>query len=104
MRVNLVSQSVVLAAGTMLGTAPASAADWLQFGFDPAHSGNNLLETTLSQSATGEFALTALFPIYNVTLPDIADGAPAYLSGVATASGSRDLLFLETKDGHVLAL
>lgn len=104
MRMNLVSRSVVLAAGTMLGTAPASAADWLQFGFDPAHSGNNPVETMLSASATGEFALTALFPIYNVTLPNIADGAPVYLSGVMTANGIRDQLFLETKDGHVLAL
>lgn len=104
MRMNLVSPSVVLVAGTMLGTVPVSAADWLQFGFDPAHSGNNPAETTLSAAGTGEFALTALFPVYNVTLPDIADGAPAYLSGVATANGSRDLLFLETKDGHVLAI
>lgn len=104
MRMNLVSRSVVLIVGTMLGTASASAADWLQFGFDPAHSGNNPAETTLSATATGEFALTALFPVYNVGLPDVADGAPAFLSGVTTSSGSRDLLFLETKDGHVLAV
>ncbi|MDE1884310.1 MAG: PQQ-binding-like beta-propeller repeat protein [Xanthomonadaceae bacterium] len=104
MRANPLVRSVVAVAGIGCGTISAHATDWLQFGFDPAHSGNNPSETILSASGTGEFALTALFPIYNVTLPDVADGAPAFLSSVTTANGVRDLLFLETKDGHVLAL
>jgi hypothetical protein len=90
--------------GACGGVMPAQATDWLQFGLDAAHSGNNPAETTLSASATGPFALTTLFPIYHVTLPDIADGAPAYLSGVTTANGVRDVVYLNTKDGHVLAL
>ncbi|MDE2258229.1 MAG: PQQ-binding-like beta-propeller repeat protein, partial [Xanthomonadaceae bacterium] len=104
MRANPLVRSVVAVAGIGCGTISAHATDWLQFGFDPAHSGNNPSETILSASGTGEFALTALFPIYNVTLPDVADGAPAFLSSVTTANGVRDLLFLETKGGHVLAL
>lgn len=113
MRTDLICRSAILVAGSLLGTVSASATDWLQFGFDQAHSGNNPAETILSASATGEFALTALVPVYSVTLPnisvsvtqpDVADGAPAYLSGVTTAGGSRDLLFLETKHGHVLAI
>jgi outer membrane protein assembly factor BamB len=104
MRTDFVSGSVVVVAGALFAAMSATAADWLQFGFDPAHSGNNPAETTLSASGSGEFALTALFSVYNVTLPGVADGAPAFLSGVATANGSRDLLFLETKDGHVLAI
>ncbi|HZW51491.1 MAG TPA: PQQ-binding-like beta-propeller repeat protein [Rudaea sp.] len=104
MRGDLAFRSVILVAGTLLVAISAPAADWMQFGFDPAHSGNNPAETTLSASATGEFALTALLPIYTVTLPDIADGAPAFLSAAATTNGSRDLLFLETKDGHALAI
>ena len=104
MRTNPLVRSVVAVAGIGCGMISAHAADWLQFGYDSAHSGNNPTETILSASGTGEFALTALFPIYNVSLPDVADGAPAFLSGVTTANGVRDLLFLETKDGHVLAL
>jgi outer membrane protein assembly factor BamB len=77
-------------------TVSASATDWLQFGYDSAHSGNNTAEN--GYSTAGNILL------YNVTLPAVADGAPAFLSGVATANGSRDLLFLETKDGHVLAI
>ena len=71
MRGDLAFRSVILVAGTLLVAISAPAADWMQFGFDPAHSGNNPAETTLSASATGEFALTALLPIYTVTLPDI---------------------------------
>lgn len=96
MRNDLVLRSVVLIAGTLVGTISAQATDWLQFGFDPAHSGYNKPEN--GYPTLGNVAL------YNVTLPDVADGAPAYLSGVATANGIRDLLFLETKDGHVLAV
>src|SRR5487761_2745514 len=104
MRTNPLVRSVVAVAGIGCGMISAHAADWLQFGYDSAHSGNNPAETILSAGGTGEFALTALFPIHNVTLPDVADGAPAFLSSVTTANGVRNLLFLETKSGVVLAL
>jgi hypothetical protein len=78
---------------------PATPYDWLQFNGDPRHSGNNTLETTIS--AGNVAALTTLF---QATLPSIADGAPAYLSGVSTTSGTRDLLFLTTKAGDIVAL
>ena len=82
--------------------APATAAapyDWLQFDGDPQHSGNNTLETALSPQNVA--SLTQLF---QVTLPAIADGAPVYLSGVSAASGVRDLLFVTTKSGDIVAL
>lgn len=82
--------------------APANAAapyDWLQFDGDPRHSGNNTLEATISpQNVAG---LTRRF---QTTLPAIADGAPVYVGGVSTASGTRDLLFVTTKAGDVVAL
>lgn len=74
-------------------------ANWLQFGFDQQHSGSNTDETKI-----GAGNVSMLHRLYRVSLPDIADGAPAYLSNVQTADGVVDLLFLTTKDGHILAL
>lgn len=37
-------------------------------------------------------------------LPAVADSSPVVLSGVSTAQGVKDLVFLTTKDGHILAL
>ena len=39
-----------------------------------------------------------------MSLPSVADGAPAYLSSVSTAKGLKFLLYLTTMDGHILAL
>ena len=79
--------------------SPARAYDWLQINGDPQHSGNNTLETILSPANVGNLVFS-----FQATLPSIADGAPVYLSGVSTLSGTRDLLFLTTKAGHILAL
>jgi outer membrane protein assembly factor BamB len=86
--------------GLSLFTAThVAAVDWPQFGFDPQHSGNNSQETML-----GRNNVATLRPLYHVVLPAIADGAPAFVANVATAGGSKDLLFLTTKAGHLLAL
>jgi PQQ-like domain len=73
--------------------------DWLQFDFDPQHSGNNTAETRIS--AANVVSLSLLF---KQPLPSDADGAPTYLSNVATYTGTRDLIFLTTTDGHIAAL
>ncbi len=79
---------------------PATAAAWWpQFGFDAGHSGVNDSETAIHRSNVG-----TLRQLYAVTLPSIADGAPAFLAAVQTAKGVKDLLFLTTKDGRLLAL
>ncbi len=72
------------------------ATDWLQFGFDPAHSGFNRAET--GYSTAGNFLL------YNYSLPTAADSAPVYLGNVATASGVKNVLFIVAKNGTLLAL
>jgi len=77
----------------------AGASDWPQFNFDGQHTGNNPSETTIQKSN-----VATLHVRYHVRLPSIADGAPAFLQGVSTGQGVKDLLFLNTKDGHVLAL
>ena len=77
----------------------AGAYDWPQFGFDSAHSGNNPLETSVSRANVGSLAR-----VFSVALPEIADGAPVLASGVPTAAGARNLLFVTTKAGRVVAL
>ena len=77
--------------------ASASAADWLQFGYDEAHSGYSNAENGYS-TATGN----ALMHHYG--LPTAVDSAPVYLAGVATASGTRNVLFVAAKNGTLLAL
>lgn len=78
---------------------PAHATDWLQFGYDTVHSSFNTAETGYP---------TALNTIlYHYALPaaaGTADNAPVYLGGVATNSGTKNLLFVVTKNGTLLAL
>lgn len=94
----------VLAQTAAPQAAPAAAATaplpwWPQFDFDERHTGVNNTETTIY---SGNVATLHL--LYQVTLPAIADGAPAFLPQVTTPQGMKDLLFLTTKDGRLLAL
>ena len=73
--------------------------DWPQFNGNEQHSGNNVEETLITPANVGQ--LTQQF---HISLPDVADGAPAYLSGVPVGSTVLNLLFLTTRDGHILAL
>jgi outer membrane protein assembly factor BamB len=77
----------------------STAYDWLQFNFDSAHSGNNTLETTLQRGNAASLAR-----LFAVSLPEVADGAPAVASGVPTSTGPRDLLFVTTKAGRLVAM
>jgi outer membrane protein assembly factor BamB len=79
--------------------AAAGAGSWPQFGLDSRHSGGSYQESVISNAN-----VATLSPIWHVTLPSVADGAPAYLAGVSTAQGRKDLLFLNTTDGHILAI
>jgi outer membrane protein assembly factor BamB len=75
------------------------AYDWLQFNGDPQHSGNNTLETRISpDNAAG------LQQLFQVSLPAVADGAPVYLHAVQTPQGTKDVVFVTTLEGHIVAL
>jgi outer membrane protein assembly factor BamB len=76
----------------------ASTYDWPQFDFNSAHSGNDNLETRITKGN-----VNTLQVLFQVGLPDIADGAPVYLRAVTTPSGVKDLVFVTTRDGHILA-
>jgi Big-like domain-containing protein/putative pyrroloquinoline-quinone binding quinoprotein len=82
-----------------LATECVRAYDWLQFGGDAQHSGNNTAETALSSANVG-----SLVQKYQATLSAIADGAPVFLEDVTTPSGVKDLLFVTTRGGHIIAL
>src|SRR5262245_21503520 len=71
----------------------------MQFNFDPQHRGVNTQETLLHAGN-----VTTLHKLYSVALPAVADGAPVLLRAVVTAAGLKDLLFLTTKDGRILAV
>ena len=77
--------------------ASSAAADWLQFGYDQAYSGFNRAETGYPTS-TGNSIL------YHYALPAVVDSTPVYLSDVATPSGPKDLLFVVSTTGRLLAL
>jgi outer membrane protein assembly factor BamB len=83
--------------GTQLHTA--SSYDWLQFNFDSKKSGFNTRESILTLQNVRNLRM-----LFQVKLPAIADGAPAYLSKVQTHLGTKDLLFITTKAGHIIAL
>ena len=80
-------------------SAASTRYDWLQYNGNPQHGGSNTLETSLGASNVAQ--LTRKF---QVTLPAVADGAPVYLASVPTASGVRDVLFVTTRDGRIIAL
>jgi hypothetical protein len=86
----------------------ARAADidvvWPQFGFDEQHSGVNPLESAIT--IKNVHSLDRLFRVglASASPSSAADGAPVYLGGVTVNGASRDLIFLTTKDGWILAL
>ena len=89
-------------AGALLAACAAtsaSAADWLQFGYDPAHSGNNSAETTLSAANVAGLAVH-----YELNLSANVDSTPVFLSAVAVAGGTKDLLFFLSGNGQLRAL
>lgn len=74
--------------------------DWLQFAFTPDKTANNTSETTINTANVSGLQL-----LFNVALPagDNPDGAPVLLTNVSTASGVRDLIFVQGEHGHISA-
>jgi hypothetical protein len=95
----LAGSLAVLAAIAAALPPAAAAANWPEFNIDGRHNGNNQEEIVINAAN-----VSTLHTLYSVTLPSVADGAPAFQSGVQTGSGTIDMLFLTTKDGRILAL
>jgi hypothetical protein len=86
--------SRLAAAVVLLPTLRAAGQDWPQFNLDAQHSGTSRQETVIHRGN-----VATLQPLYHLSLLGVADGAPAFLLGVLTPSGHRDLLFVKTKKG-----
>jgi outer membrane protein assembly factor BamB len=76
-----------------------AAYDWPTFSGASRYQGDNDRETVLTTANVG-----GLHPLFQVTLPAIADGVPVFLGGVETPTGPRDLLFVTTRTGQIVAL
>jgi hypothetical protein len=83
-------------AGSCCGTA--GAVDWLQWGYDPTHSGNNVDETTIDAGNVSQLTRR-----YQVTISAPANVAPVYASAIETPSGTKDLLFVTSQNGRLTA-
>jgi len=77
----------------------AMAYDWPQFNGNAQHDGNNTREEAIHPRNVGR-----LSEVFSVSLPAEADGAPVYLGGISTPIGVRNMLYLTTVAGHLVAL
>ena len=76
----------------------AFAVDWLQWGYDPAHGGNNADETTIDASNVAQLTRR-----YQITMSATANVAPVFASAIETPSGTKDLLFVTAQSGRLTA-
>jgi hypothetical protein len=77
---------------------------WSQFGFDEQHSGVNPMESGITVKNVHSLKRLFRVGLASATGASAADGAPVYLGGVSVNGASKDLIFLTTKDGWILAL
>jgi len=96
MSMNTLLRAGVLA--TCFVPIAASAADWLQWGYDPSHSANNPDETTVSADNVAQLTRR-----YQITMSANANVAPVLASGIVTPTGSKDLLFVTAQNGRLTA-
>jgi len=87
------------AVAAALACGAASAADWMQFGYDAAHTGVNPTETLISPSN-----VASLVTKYSVNMATYVDSAPVYLSNVSTPSGTKNVLFALGNNGRFMAI
>ncbi len=93
------NQFVALSLILLVNLLSLTAYNWPQFNGDAQHSGADTQETLISPATVSRLRL-----LYEVSLPGAADGSPVYLSAVATPTGTRNLLYLTTRQGHILAV
>ena len=82
---------------------PAPAADWLQFGYDQAHSGYNIEERGYPVASVNAAHWQVTVHAFGNATALTSDSTPIYLSNVSTATGAKDLLFLVTQNGTLVA-
>ena len=93
--------AIALCVAALIAALPGvvAAYDWPAFGGPGPFTGLNLDEAQITPGNVGQ-----LHRLFRVSLPDTADGVPVALAGVQTANGTRDALFLTTRNGSLVAL
>ncbi|HZC04302.1 MAG TPA: PQQ-binding-like beta-propeller repeat protein [Ktedonobacterales bacterium] len=82
------------------GLSPhAATSDWRVFGYDSARSGVNPTDTAISTTSVGK-----LTKLWQAQLPGVADSSPILLHAMPFPGGARDVLYVTTRDGRLLAL
>lgn len=76
-----------------------AGSDWRMFGYDPARSGVSAAATSLTTANVGKIT-----KLWQVRLPGVADSSPILLHALPFTGGSRDVLYVTTRDGRLLAL
>ncbi len=97
-RAHLLAIILTLAAMSLMPRTVA-AYDWPTFRGSSPYQGDNDQETALTATNVG-----GLRPLFQATLPAVADGVPVFLGGVATPTGTHDMLFVTTRAGQIVAL
>ncbi|HVZ71043.1 MAG TPA: PQQ-binding-like beta-propeller repeat protein [Polyangia bacterium] len=72
--------------------------DWMQFGGDSTHAGNNPYEALVTLSTVGQLA-----PLSGWAGPGSYETSPVFLSNVSTPSGNRNLGFISNAGGNLIA-
>ena len=83
----------------LVAATSGCAYNWPQWGGGPKHAGSAGSENTLTVAN-----VAGLHSLFTATLPGTADGAPTYWTGVQTAAGKKDLVFVTTRAGTLVAL
>src|SRR5476651_683418 len=70
---------------------------WTMFDGDAQKSGTNASEPLINKTN-----VSTLKQLWQVVLP-VSDGSPVYLAGASTAQGSKNLVYVTTKEGSLIA-
>ena len=81
------------------GTEPLKNGDWHRFGFDPARSGVNPEDSSITPSTVSN-----LQRLWQTKLPGVADSSPILLHALSFPDKIRDALYVTTRDGQFVAL
>lgn len=98
MRTTPLLRTCLLAAACAAPFGTAAAADWLQWGYDAAHSGSNPDEATITPANVSQLTRR-----YNVTMTATTNAAPVLARAVATPSGTKDLIVVTAQSGRTTA-
>jgi outer membrane protein assembly factor BamB len=98
-RASLVGAGLGLLLAAAGGMSRAQAIDWTTYAFDNQRTGYNPAETTLGTKNVGGLKLG-----WSTDVGGPITTQPLVATGVVTASGKKDLVYVGTQDGDAVAL